>query len=410
MPLHENLKEFVSLTVLPLEKAKPLHPLFYTDEDYSRCEVKHIFGTQWFAAAHASELPRPGDVKVVDVAGTSIILTRDKRNKINAFYNVCRHRGSRICKASQTGVKQLVCPYHWWAYRLDGTLKSTPPAVMPKEKKENLPLHSVPGLEIFAGIIFLNQQKNPPPFMKVLGDLPKKVRRYDFDELELHGQKEYDIKGDWKLVAENFVDFYHINAVHPELAKYSRVDDHSPYQGHGHYCGFVTSPLTDCDGPGDAGNFNPFQRLSVAESSAALFFHIFPNISITIYPHSIYTLLTLPGKPGETRETLTLLMAPGAKLNSDSEDLYRSKCDSLMDFVVNINNEDVEAIELLQEGLKNASTMGIQGEYVPKYDWPLHRFHNILVRSFDQGYLAEDAMPNLCSKFETQVNSGISHV
>jgi phenylpropionate dioxygenase-like ring-hydroxylating dioxygenase large terminal subunit len=219
---------------------------------------------------------------------------------------------------------------------LDGTLKATPPAVTPKERKENLSLMPVPGIETFAGIVFLNQTHNPPPLADTLGDLPEKLARYDLEDMHLHGAKDYDIQGDWKLIAENFVDFYHINAVHPELSKFSRVDDHQPYQGRGQYVGFVTAPLTDSGGPGDSHHFNPFPRIQPKESKAALFFHIFPNVSITIYPHSVYTLMTFPSQTlGRTHERLSFLMGPTARKQDEPEDQYREKCQALMDFACN---------------------------------------------------------------------------
>jgi len=390
----------------PIELAKSMHPAFYIDTDYVHAERERIFGTQWFAAAHTSELSDPGDVKVIDVGGTSIVLTCDKNRKINAFYNVCRHRGARVCSSSTKGCKQLVCPYHWWAYRLDGSLKSTPPAATPKERKDQLGLQRVPGVDTFAGMVFLNQMPNPPPLADTLGDLPQKLMRYDLDHLEFSGVKDYEIKGDWKLIAENFVDFYHINAVHPELAKFSRVDDHQPYQGNGQYVGFVTTPLTDSGGPGDSYNFNAFERLHGVEAAAALFFQIFPNVSVTIYPHSVYTLMTFPTQePGKTRERLSLLMAPGAKLQADPMDLYKEKCGKLMDFVVNINDEDVEAIENLQVGLHNARARGLCGEFLPKYDWPVHRFQNMVLSGLHGEPLRQDIMPKLSSAFEQKVLS-----
>eukprot|EP00435_Cladocopium_sp_Y103_P020071 s777_g4.t2 len=327
-----------------IEEAKVLHPAFYTDQSYAQIERERLFGMNWFAAAHVHEVSQPGDVKVVEVGKTSIILTRDKNYKLHAFYNSCRHRGARVCSTSTKGCKQLVCPYHWWAYRLDGSLKATPPAAMAKElRKEDLGLHRVPGVETFAGIVFLNQLPYPPPLRDCLGDLPEKLKRYDLDDLELFSTKNYDIGGDWKLIAENFVDFYHIDAVHPELSRFSRVDDHLPYQGDGQYVGFVTSPLTDCGGPGDSIKFGQFARLREVESKSALFFHIFPNISVTIYPHSVYTLLTLPSKtPGRTEEQLTLLMAPEARKSDVSEDEHQERCSALFDFVTNINDEDMK--------------------------------------------------------------------
>jgi len=394
------------MTAAPITQAKALHPAFYVDETYVRAEQARIFGTQWFAAAHTAELAKPGDVKVIDIAGTSIILTRDRKHKLHAFYNVCRHRGAKVCATSTKDCKQLVCPYHWWAYRLDGSLKATPPAVTPKERKENLGLLPVPGVETFAGIVFLNQHPSPPPLADILGDLPKKLERYDLADMELFDVKDYSIKGDWKLIAENFVDFYHINAVHPELSKFSKVDDHDAYQGRGQYVGFVTSPLTDSGGPGDSYRFNSFPRIHAAESSAALFFQIFPNVSLTIYPHSVYTLMTFPSPaPGRTQERLTLLMAPDARRREDSVDLYREKCSALMDFVSNINDEDVVAIENLQTGLYNARDKGMHGEFLPQYDWPIHRFQNMVIDGLCGATVNEELMPRLSSKFEARLHA-----
>eukprot|EP00931_Biecheleriopsis_adriatica_P076263 TRINITY_DN49995_c0_g1_i1.p1 TRINITY_DN49995_c0_g1~~TRINITY_DN49995_c0_g1_i1.p1 ORF type:complete len:445 (-),score=74.77 TRINITY_DN49995_c0_g1_i1:96-1430(-) len=402
--LPDNVQALAAPTARPIEEAKVLHPAFYTDPDYATVERERIFGMHWFAAAHVQELSTPGDVKVIEVGKTSIILTRDRNNKLNAFYNTCRHRGARVCSTSSKGCKQLVCPYHWWAYRLDGSLKSTPPAAVPKERKEELGLLRVPGLETFAGIIFLNQSPNHLPLRAGLGDLPEKLQRYDLDDMDVHSQKRYDIAGDWKLIAENFVDFYHIDAVHPELSRFSRVDDHLPYQGDGQYVGFATSPLTDCGGPGDRHHFNSFPRLREIESNSALFFHIFPNVSVTVYPHSVYTLMTMPSKTqGKTQEQLTLLMAPGARKEAVSSDEHFEKCQNLMDFVTNINDEDVEAIENLQLGLGNLDGQGVHGEFLPKYDWPVHRFQNMVLSGLHGEQLPRDLMPKLADSFERKV-------
>lgn len=408
-PLPSLVDQLGRATAMRIELAKSLHPTFYVDEDYAQVERQRIFGSHWFGAAHTAELANPGDVKLVEVGGTSIILTRDRQGKLNAFYNVCRHRGARVCQADAKDCKQLVCPYHWWAYRLDGSLKSTTPVATPQERKEELGLLRVPGLETFAGIVFLNEQPDPPPLADALGDLPMKLARYDMNDLELHAVKNYDIKGDWKLIAENFVDFYHINAVHPALAKFSRVDDHLPYQGQGQYVGFVTAPLTDCGGPGDSYHFNAFPRLRPAEASAALFFHIFPNVSVTIYPHSVYTLMAFPSRTaGVTQEKLTLLMAAKARKQADRTDEYQEKCQKLMDFVTNINDEDVRAIENLQVGLQNAQARNLHGEFLPQYDWPVHRFQNMVLSGLHSCGVDNALMPELCNTFERQVLTGTS--
>jgi choline monooxygenase len=401
-----QVHKLASATKVPVQEAKALHPAFYINDQYSKVEREQIFGKHWFAVAHTAELAKPGDVKVVDVGSNSFILTRDKSGKLNAFHNACRHRGARVCSKSQSGCKQLVCPYHWWAYRLDGSLKSTPPAATGKEKKETLSLVRVPGVETFAGLIFLNRNPDPVPFADILGDLPEKLKRYDLDSLELHGIQNYNIHGDWKLLAENFIDFYHVNAVHPALAKFSKVVDHHPYQGNGQYVGFVTAPLTDSGGPGDSDRFNSFPRLRNTEKNAALFFHIFPNVSLTVYPHSMYTLIMLPTEEGsKTQEQLTVLMAPGARKEQDSDEQYKHKCQELMDFVVNVNDEDVVAVENLQRGLVTSQSSNVQGEFLPEYDWSIHRFQNMVISGMQGENIDPLILPTLSSHFEDKLQA-----
>jgi phenylpropionate dioxygenase-like ring-hydroxylating dioxygenase large terminal subunit len=264
-----------------------------------------------------------------------------------------------------------------------------------------LSLVPVAGVEIFAGIVFLNQHPNHTAFADVVGDLPEKLKRYDLEDLELHGIKNYTIQSNWKLLAENFMDFYHVNAVHPSLSKFSKVEDHQAYQGQGQYVGFVTSPLTNSGSPGDLHHFNLFPRASAMEQQAALFFHIFPNVSVTVYPHSVYTLIMLPSEEcGKTHEQLTFLMGANARKEQDSEHHFKQKCDNLMDFIVNVNNEDVQAVENLQNGLRNARNTNVQGEFLPEYDWPIHRFQNMVISGLNGEPLASGACPPPTSEFE----------
>jgi len=151
-------------------------------------------------------------------------------------------------------------------------------------------------------------------------------------------------------------------------------------------------------------HFNSFPRLREIESNSALFFHIFPNVSVTVYPHSVYTLMTMPSKTqGKTQEQLTLLMAPGARKEAVSSDEHFEKCQNLMDFVTNINDEDVEAIENLQLGLGNLDGQGVHGEFLPKYDWPVHRFQNMVLSGLHGEQLPRDLMPKLADSFERKV-------
>jgi len=383
-PVPERYQQLALETRAPIELAKALHPSFYTDQEYAQHETDHIFGSQWFAIAHTAELSS-GDVKVVQISSKSVFLTRDSKGQLHAYYAATR----------------VVCSHN---FRAQSSVSENLLVALDRQTAEVLGYTAVPAIEVFAGMVFINFKPHASPLSDALGDLPSKLSRYDLDYSTLHGKKHYGISGNWKLAAENFVDFFHINAVHPELAKFSQVDDHLPYQGKGQYIGFATSPLTDIGGPPDRSHFNPFPRLLPDELSGALFFHIFPNVSVTLYPHSMYTLITLPSEtPGNTQQQLTLLMAPNARKHVDDNHHFHSKCDDLMRFVTRINDEDTQAVEALQSGLANAAGNGLTGKFVPQFDWPIHRFQNLLISSFDDTMLNDGIMPQLFNDFEQKL-------
>merc|ERR1719411_2162048 len=138
--------------------------------------------------------------------------------------------------------------------------------------------------------------------------------------MELVDAKQYNPNCDWKLLCENFMEWYHLPPVHPELAKYSTVAHHHKHQGRGNFCAFVTSPLTDSGGAADSHNFK-LTPSATSRSDTAYFYHIFPNYSVTIYPHSVYTLIMTPTAPGQSSEELGLLQHPECRLETDSDEI-----------------------------------------------------------------------------------------
>jgi len=99
-------------------------------------------------------------------------------------------------------------------------------------------------------------------------------------------------------------------------------------------------------------------------------------------------------------------MAPRARKHGDSPDIFNKKCQALMDFVVQVNDEDVIAVENLQRGLANARAQCLHGEFIPKFDWPVHRFQNLVLSGLHGNLLNDELMPPLSSEFEQSVLSG----
>ena len=198
-----------------------LEQAFYGDEDIFKLDLERIVSKQWLYVDHASRLPNTGDYIVFRVGHVEIIVARDETGAINAFYNVCRHRGNRLCTGASGRFKggALTCRYHGWTYALDGKLIATPNMVeADRFRKEDFSLYPV-AAHLWEGFIFINLSSEPEPFAPDLGKVGPKLPRYNLSNLRLGYRKVYDIKANWKLVIENNVECYHCPGVHPELCE-----------------------------------------------------------------------------------------------------------------------------------------------------------------------------------------------
>ena len=157
-----------------------------------------------------------------DVAGDSIIVTRDATGRLHAFHNVCRHRGTRLCtEPSGQFAGSIQCPYHAWTYGLDGRLVGAPHMdEVPHFRKDDYPLHAVHA-DTWDGHLFLNLSGAPAPLLDQLGDLPAKFRPWQMDRLRLGHRIVYDVKANWKLIVQNYNECLHCPNLHPALNRLS---------------------------------------------------------------------------------------------------------------------------------------------------------------------------------------------
>jgi Rieske 2Fe-2S family protein len=212
------------------EMKSALAPEFYSSPEIFALEAKHIFHAEWFCVGRLDQLPDKGDCLLVEVAGESVIVLRGRDEAVRAFYNVCRHRGSRLIRtnplpdaadpaarnSSRVGVA-IVCPYHAWSYNTDGTLRAAPfvqfDAACPKEGFSLVPV----GLETWGGFIFLNLSDKPPPLANAVEKTVRMLGRYPFADMRRGVQLIYDVRANWKIILENYNECYHCGPAHPEL-------------------------------------------------------------------------------------------------------------------------------------------------------------------------------------------------
>ncbi|MEM7802507.1 MAG: Rieske (2Fe-2S) protein, partial [Chloroflexota bacterium] len=201
-------EETYKYTRAGVESALTIIPEAYTCENFYRIEQEQVFANSWVLVGVTDLVKKTGDVFVADVAGQSIIVTRNRQGELRAFYNVCRHRGAMMLEPDCTRLRGVAirCPYHSWAYDLNGKCIGTPlfeGSDIPEDqrgifdmggvdqfKREDYPLFPV-HVDAWGCMIFVNLAENPPPLSVQLGDLPKRFANYDLEAWEIAGEREF---------------------------------------------------------------------------------------------------------------------------------------------------------------------------------------------------------------------------
>ncbi len=190
---------------------------FYTDPEIYQLELDQIITRNWILAGHVSQIPNSGDYFVFNLAGESAIIVRGKDQKIRAFANVCRHRGSLVCLEDHGNSRKFVCPYHGWTYDLEGILIAA--RSMPDDfSKQEHGLLSI-SLEIIGGLVFVCFCDKPPSLSDAQRDLAEPISWFDFENLKVAAEKTYPIAANWKLAIENYQECYHCATAHPEYSE-----------------------------------------------------------------------------------------------------------------------------------------------------------------------------------------------
>jgi Rieske 2Fe-2S family protein len=165
---------------------KTLPARYYTDPELFQQEVERFFFRTWIYAGRTEQIREPGEYFLRDVCGESIIVTRDNDGQPRAFYNVCRHRGTRMCTAAEGKLAgRIQCPYHGWTYALDGCLIGAPQMDPAEFSRQDYPLHAVQ-CGIWDGHIFLNLSQPTDTLARQLAGLPEKFTHWQMQDLRLH--------------------------------------------------------------------------------------------------------------------------------------------------------------------------------------------------------------------------------
>ncbi|MBT5414485.1 MAG: aromatic ring-hydroxylating dioxygenase subunit alpha [Rhodospirillaceae bacterium] len=197
----------------PVEEASTLPPWAYYSPRFYEAERERIFLRAWNFVGHGGRIPNSGDYAAFDLAGVPLILVRGRDGKPRAFANSCRHRGAEMVQG-EGRCNGFACPYHGWAYGLDGALRGAPGMERTADfDKADWGLKPI-RLETMGAYMFVNFDPDAAPLSDWLGDLPELLAPYALDDTVLVRRTEYDVACNWKVYVENFMDYYHTPTVH----------------------------------------------------------------------------------------------------------------------------------------------------------------------------------------------------
>lgn len=326
---------------------------YYEPEIYAK-ELERIFGQMWVCVGRAEAIPEKGQFFLVDLGGENIIVVRGRDLQVRAFYNVCRHRGARVCNEQQGKAAALQCRYHAWTYGLDGKLNGAPNIINSEAfDREAYGLVTV-AAEVWEGMIWLNLSDKPSPIeeqlhepiIKRFGSLDT-WKRYGIGDLTVGKSISYDVEANWKLVVENFMECYHCGPMHPELCQLiPAFRGGVSYQAH---VGVGSAFADDIEGFNFSGKATRpiLPNLSPAEERMYYGLVLWPNVLVSLLPDHVILHTALPMGPERTRVVCDWIFDSevAARLDFDPMDAVE-----VFDLV---NRQDWEVCEMVQKNARS---------------------------------------------------------
>ena len=339
---------------------------YYVDHAHWLREREQVLHREWFCTGRLPDLA-PGWVAPLDVAGESVLVTRDTEGRLAAFYNVCRHRGSQVVPVDPDGPEPVACaagalrcPYHSWTYDLAGRLLRAPHTEDVDDfDPGEFGLHPV-AADTWGGFLFVHLTPDEAPSLRsALGPAADRVTRYPLESLVVGDSRTYDVRANYKVVLENYNECYHCAGVHPELVRLVPAfgrggagldwEDGIPHRD-GAWTFTASGTTTRA----------PFPGLDEHERVRHKGELLYPNLMLSLSADHVAAFTLWPTAPDRTRIVCDVLVAPDerAKESFDVSDA--------MDFWDTVNRQDWAVCESVQRGM--TSRAYTQGWFAPMED------------------------------------------
>ena len=231
--LEELLDDFAAYIDLPETSCFSLPPDAYLSPDLNALEVRAIFERSWLCVGREEYAPEPGDYYTMDVMGEPVVIVRGTDGIIRALNTACRHRAMPVV-TGRGNAGRFVCPYHSWVYAIDGRLVAAPHmegSLVFSKAECSLPEYR---LESWKGFLFVNLDDDAEPLRPSMASMDQATRNYRIEDQTEIFHYETTWNGNWKLSAENSMEYYHHIGLHARTvgvqmpAKGTYFPDHPP--------------------------------------------------------------------------------------------------------------------------------------------------------------------------------------
>ena len=327
-----------------------LEPPYYTDPSLEAAEQELIFERTWQLAGHISQLPRPGSYITAAAGNQPVLVVRDDKGGLSAYLNVCRHRGSRLLSGSGQCKAAIRCRYHGWTYKLDGSLIGVPEGLAFGEKLDKSSLSLMPvRVEEMCGLVFVNLDNDAAPLAELVGDLPQRLAPYRIETLTPFAPAAGTQPANWKVVADNYIEGYHIPIAHPGLM---RMLDYKHYdvEVNEQYLWF-DAPMRDKPSSNRlerlyAQLVTPMPGLPPRDRTVWRYVYIYPNTTIDLYPDQVGTWQLLPNGVASTRDVSASYRPAGTSPRTRFVQWANQRLNTL------VLDEDIDLVDNVQQGLQ----------------------------------------------------------
>jgi carnitine monooxygenase subunit len=345
-----------SLARLPANEADARQELslpgwIYRDPEYFAVEMERLIRPAWQIVCHRSDISEAGEWRSLDLPGESVIVIRGGDGTARAFANVCRHRGSRLVDGAEGCAKRLTCPYHGWTYAADGRLVGVPrkadyPGLDPADWGL-LPVE----LEQWRGFLFVRLEPGGPSVAEMMAPFEAEIARYRLEDLRALGRvtmRPRDVN--WKNVADNYSDGLHIAVAHPGLTRLFGGDYAIEA---GEHVDRMAGDLVER--PSANLSERAYQHFLPKEAGRRwLYFKLWPNVALDIYPDQVDFMHFVPVGPTRTMIREVSYALPDSEL--PREQRRAMKASRYLNWRINrrVNAEDTALIRRVQQGMASS--------------------------------------------------------